>query len=98
MTATDLLTQLIRDGFTLTREAEGIRVKPASSLTPSQRQAIRERRRELLELVPRMPWSPTPEEEAALCRMIEKDQGWPAGSVRLYTPKEFRQRFGKKAR
>ena len=36
------------------------------------------------------------QEETALCRMIEKDQGLPAGSVRLYTPEEFRQRFGDK--
>jgi hypothetical protein len=41
----------------------------------------------------RKPWNPTPEEEAAICRVIEKDQGLPAGSVRLYSPQEFRQRF-----
>jgi hypothetical protein len=51
--------------------------------------------------VPRKPWDPSPEEEAAFCRVIEKDQGLPAGSVRLYSPQEFRRRlrevFGMKA-
>lgn len=39
-------------------------------------------------------WNPTPEEEAAICRAIEKDQKLPPGSVRLYTPQEFRRLFG----
>jgi hypothetical protein len=37
------------------------------------------------------PWEPTIEEEAAICRTIEKDRGVPAGSARLYTPQQFRQ-------
>jgi hypothetical protein len=44
------------------------------------------------------PWGPTLEEEAAICRAIEKDQKLPPGSVRLYTPEEFRRRFGEKRR
>jgi hypothetical protein len=44
------------------------------------------------------PWSPTPEDEAAICRAIEKDQKLPPGSLRLYTPQEFRRRFGEKHR
>src|SRR5216683_6549832 len=43
---------------------------------------------------PLKPWNPTPADEATICRAIEKDQGLPPGSVRLYTPEEFRQRFG----
>ncbi len=43
--------------------------------------------------VSRKPWNPTLEEEAALCRMIEEDQGLPAGSVKLYSLQEFRQRL-----
>lgn len=43
---------------------------------------------------PRKPWNPSPADEEVICRAIEKDQGLPAGSVRLYTPQEFRQKFG----
>jgi len=44
----------------------------------------------------RKPWDPTPEDEAAICRAIEKDQGLLSGTVRLYTPPEFRRLFGEK--
>jgi hypothetical protein len=43
---------------------------------------------------PRKPWNPTPEDEATIYRAIEKDQGLPPGSVRLYTPQEFLRLFG----
>jgi hypothetical protein len=42
----------------------------------------------------RKPWNPTPEEEAAFCRVFEEVEGVPAGSMRLYTPEEFRRLFG----
>lgn len=41
----------------------------------------------------RKPWNLTPEEEATICRAIERDQGLLSGSVRLYTQEEFRRLF-----
>ena len=96
MTATDILAQMIRDGFTLTPEGQRIRVKPASLLAPDLKHAIQERRSQLLTILRRPAWNPTPEEEAKICRWIEKDKGLPAGSLRLYTPEEYRRRFGEK--
>ena len=94
MTATDLLLDLRRQGFSLIPEGGGIRIKPASSVTPDLRQAVREQRTGLLVLLQRPRWDPTPEEEAKICSWIEKDKGLPAGTIRLYTPEDYLRRFG----
>jgi hypothetical protein len=64
--------------------------KPADLPRPAPRPSAPPKR------APRKPWNPTPADEAVICRAIEKDQGLPAGSVRLYTPQEFRHKFGDK--
>jgi hypothetical protein len=60
MTAPELLADLARQGFTLTREGDGIRVLPASRLTEADRRAIREHKPELLALLAAgRPWGQT---------------------------------------
>lgn len=51
MTAAELLSGLTHQGFVLAREADGIRVRPASRLSADLRQAIIANRAELLELL-----------------------------------------------
>jgi hypothetical protein len=51
VSAAELLADLIRQGFTLTPEGEGIRVTPASRLTPAARQAIADHKPALLALL-----------------------------------------------
>src|SRR5262245_16678586 len=53
----DLLADLARRGFTVRAVAGSISVIPASRLTPGDREAIRERRAELLAILsPAEPW------------------------------------------
>jgi hypothetical protein len=57
VTGTDLFTELARQGFTLTAEGVGIRVRPASRLTDALRAGIRENKAELLaRLAADKPW------------------------------------------
>jgi hypothetical protein len=51
VTAAELLADLTRDGFTLVREGEGIRVSPVSRLTPAARRAIAAHKPALLALL-----------------------------------------------
>jgi hypothetical protein len=51
MTPAALLDDLTRQGFVLAREGAGIRVSPASRLTPELRTAIRANRADLLRLL-----------------------------------------------
>jgi hypothetical protein len=51
VTATDLLDDLARQGFCLTPEGDGIRVRPASRLTGELRQVIRAHKAALLALL-----------------------------------------------
>jgi hypothetical protein len=50
MTAAELLADLTCRGFDLAREGTGIRIAPASRLTPELRAAVLERKAELLAL------------------------------------------------
>ena len=51
MTAAELLADLKHQGFTLTPEGNRLYIVPGSRLTPKLRQAIRERKQELLTLI-----------------------------------------------
>lgn len=51
MTTDEFLTDLKRQGFTLTPDGDCLRVSPGSRLTPELRQVIRERKQELLSLL-----------------------------------------------
>jgi hypothetical protein len=51
MSAVALLQELSALGFSLTDESGGIAVSPASQLSPDQRQAIRDHKAELLQLL-----------------------------------------------
>jgi site-specific DNA-methyltransferase (adenine-specific) len=60
MTAPELLADLARQGFTLTPEGDGIRVRPASRLPEELRQAVRLHKAELLALLAAgRPWDQT---------------------------------------
>jgi hypothetical protein len=75
VTATDLLSDLARRGFTLAPDGDGIRVCPASRLTEDLREAVRQHKPELLALLRSPPpsldalpadWRDTWEERAAI--------------------------------
>jgi hypothetical protein len=51
VTATELLADLARQGFTLAAEGDRVRVRPANRLTDALRQVIREHRDQLLSLL-----------------------------------------------
>jgi hypothetical protein len=51
MTATELLADLTRRGFTLTAEEGSVRVRPASRMTPQLRRLIRCHKAELVSLL-----------------------------------------------
>jgi hypothetical protein len=62
MTATELLDDLTRQGFTLTPQGGSIRVRPASRLTEAQRQAVAGHKLTILALLtapvaPSAPWN-----------------------------------------
>lgn len=64
------LTDFAKRGFTLRAVGEQLSVAPASALTTADRQAIRERRNELLAILsPKEPWNP----QAAIRLMHEAD-------------------------
>src|SRR5260370_42186126 len=64
-----------------------------ANLTPDER--VQEIKKPIDETrqASRKPWNPTPEDEATICRAIEKDKGLPPGSIRLYTPAEYLRLF-----
>lgn len=87
MNAHDLFMDLERQGFSLRAEGAGIRVTPASRLTAAERDRIRACRNGLLALLRRR------QDDEVACRIMEQDMGLPAGTLRLYTPREQQARF-----
>jgi TubC N-terminal docking domain len=77
VTAADLLADLARQGFTLAPEGEDLRVRPASRLAEDLREAVRQHKAELLALL-------RGREDGVLVRVLERDQGLPAGALRLW--------------
>jgi hypothetical protein len=79
MTAPELLNELRRRGFSLAPEGAGIRIRPASRLPPDLRNEILVHKPGLRSLLQ----SAEAQADAALCRIIEHDQGLSAGSIVL---------------
>ena len=81
MSPAQLLSDLTRQGFTLTLDDNGIRIRPASRLPDNVRRQIREHKTGLLRLL---------SDDAAVCEAIERDQGLPAGSLILARSPKYR--------
>src|SRR5215469_11235624 len=83
MTAAELLADLQDQGFQLSPEGAGLRVRFAARLTPEQRQAIRTHKAELLALLRQPPpWSQGKAdaliaELQARRRRLWGESGWP---------------------
>jgi hypothetical protein len=80
-----LLADLQAKGFTLAVVGDGLKVSPASRLTPAMRDAIKANKPALVKQLTPM----TAADEAKICRTIERDQGLRAGSLQLYAREDL---------
>jgi hypothetical protein len=101
--AAQFLAEMKGLGIELRASGDMVRYRPRHAMTPDLLERLRMHKAEILaslangfRFVPRKPWNPSPQDEAFICGAIERDKGLPSGSVRLYSPEEFRRLFGDK--
>jgi len=90
-------------GIELRASGDMVRYRPPQAMTPDLLERLRMHKAEILASladeappIPRKLWNPSPQDEAFICGAIERDKGLPPGSVRLYSPEEFRRLIGDK--